>query len=72
VAAGRPVRAVWENKLGGITFEVGAHADRCFVKWAPVASGIDLGEEAARLSWAVSFTPVRSYSARAPTTPGRG
>ena len=58
VAAGRPVRAVWENELGGITFEVGARTDRCFVKWAPAASGVDLGEEAARLSWAVSFTPV--------------
>ncbi len=57
-AAGRPVRAVWENELGGITFEVGARTDRCFVKWAPAASGIDLGEEAARLSWAVSLTPV--------------
>ena len=58
VAAGRPARAVWENELGGLTFEVGAGADRCFVKWSPAASGIDLAEEAARLSWAVSFTPV--------------
>jgi aminoglycoside phosphotransferase len=58
VAAGRPLRAVWQNELGGRTFEVGAGADRCFVKWSPAASGIDLREEAARLSWAVSFTPV--------------
>ena len=58
VAAGRPTRAVWENQLGGLTFEVGAGADRCFVKWSPAASGIDLAAEAARLSWAVSFTPV--------------
>jgi aminoglycoside phosphotransferase len=57
-AAGRTVRAVWENELGGITFEVGAGTDRCFVKWAPAASGIDLSAEAARLSWAVAFTPV--------------
>jgi kanamycin kinase len=57
-AAGRPLRAVWENELGGLTFEVGADPDRCFVKWAPAASGIDLAEEAARLRWAVSFTPV--------------
>ena len=58
VAAGRPVRLVWVNELGGRTFEVGADPDRCFVKWTPVASGIDLGQEAARLFWAVAFTPV--------------
>jgi aminoglycoside phosphotransferase len=58
VAAGRPARSVWENELGGLTFEVGAGPDRCFVKWAPAASGIDLAAEAARLRWAVSFTPV--------------
>ena len=58
IAAGRPARAVWDNELGGVTFEVGASPDRCFVKWAPAGSGIDLGAEAARLSWAVSFTPV--------------
>lgn len=58
LAAGRPVRAVWENELGGLTFEVGAKASRCFVKWAPAGSGIDLAREAARLSWAAAFTPV--------------
>ena len=35
VAAGRPARQVWRNMLGGRTFEVGANADRCFVKWTP-------------------------------------
>ncbi len=58
LAAGRSVRVVWENELGGLTFEVGADPDRFFVKWAPAASGIDLGKEAARLSWAVAFAPV--------------
>jgi aminoglycoside phosphotransferase len=58
VADGRPARLVWVNELGGRTFEVGADPDRCFVKWTPAASGIDLGQEAARLSWAVAFTPV--------------
>ena len=42
VAAGRPAREVWENAVGGRTFEVGSGADRCFVKWTPAASGIDL------------------------------
>ena len=58
VAAGRPVRLVWENELGGLTFEVGEDPDRCFVKWAPAATGIDLSSEAARLAWARPYTPV--------------
>lgn len=57
-AGGRRVRPVWENELGGVTFEVGADPERCFIKWAPAASGIDLTNEVARLSWAVTFTPV--------------
>lgn len=57
-AHGRRVRPVWENELGGITFEVGADPERCFVKWTPLTSGIDLSDEVARLSWAVAFTPV--------------
>jgi len=58
VAAGRVTRLVWENEAGGLTYEVGAGPDRCFVKWTPPASGIDLGEEAVRLVWAAPFTPV--------------
>jgi aminoglycoside phosphotransferase len=58
VAAGRPVREVWENELGGRTFEIEADAGRCFVKWTPTSSGICLSDEVARLAWAVSFTPV--------------
>jgi len=58
VAAGRPAREVWENAVGGRTFEVGSGADRCFVKWTPAASGISLADEAARMAWAVPFTPV--------------
>lgn len=58
VAAGRPLRPVWQNELGGLTFEVGAGNSRCFVKWAPCGSGIDLGAEADRMRWAAPFTPV--------------
>ncbi len=58
VAAGRLVRVVWQNNSGGLTCEVRAGPDRCFVKWAPSASGIDLASEAARLAWARPFTPV--------------
>jgi kanamycin kinase len=57
LAAGYPIRAVWENELGGITFEVtGPH--RVFVKWAPNDGSLDLDAEVARLSWATPFTPV--------------
>jgi aminoglycoside phosphotransferase len=58
VAGGRPVRAVWRNRLGGLTCEVGTGLGRWFVKWAPAASGADLPGEAARLRWAEPFTPV--------------
>lgn len=58
VAAGRRLRMVWENELGGLTFEVGDGPDRCFVKWAPGDSGIDLAAEAARLGWAAAFAIV--------------
>jgi kanamycin kinase len=59
LAAGQPCRAVWENELGGLTFEIGEPAQRRFVKWAPrSAVGLDLNAEAERLRWAVAFTPV--------------
>jgi aminoglycoside phosphotransferase len=63
VAAGRPVRQVWENEAGGRTFEVGTAGegptpDRCFVKWAPRGSDLRLAAEATRLRWAVAFIPV--------------
>jgi aminoglycoside phosphotransferase len=55
---GRRARPVWENELGGLTFEVGRGRKRCYLKWAPTESGIDLAAEAARLRWARRFTPV--------------
>jgi kanamycin kinase len=58
LAAGRPARAVWRNETGGLTFELGAGADRRFVKWAPAGSGINLSREVRRLRWAAPFTPV--------------
>ena len=58
LAAGAALRAVWENELGGITFAVGEGAGARFVKWAPVASGIDLPREAQRMRWAVQYTSV--------------
>ena len=58
LAGGGAVRPVWVNELGGITVEIGGGDQRRFVKWAPAGSGIDLAAEAARLRWAVAFTPV--------------
>jgi aminoglycoside phosphotransferase len=58
LAAGERIRPVWVNEVGGRTFEVGAGERRRFVKWAPAGRGLDLAAEAARLAWAVAFTPV--------------
>ncbi|MFI9270259.1 aminoglycoside 3'-phosphotransferase [Kitasatospora sp. NPDC052896] len=57
-ASGRPVRAVWRNEPGGLTFQIGRGDSRQFVKWTPVGSGVDLSAEVARLRWAVGFTVV--------------
>lgn len=58
LAADRAVHPVWENELGGLTFEVGAGDERCFIKWSPADSGIDLAAEARRMRWASAFTRV--------------
>ena len=58
LADGRDVRAVWLNQLGGLTFEIGVGADRCFAKWAPIGTGLDLAGEAARMAWARPFSSV--------------
>lgn len=58
LAAGRPVRAVWQNEVGALTFQVGLGDARQFVKWTPTGSGIDLSAEVVRLRWAVAFTVV--------------
>jgi kanamycin kinase len=51
------VRLAWENE-DALTFEVGAGPERRFVKWAPAGSPLDLTAEAARMTWAVAYTPV--------------
>jgi kanamycin kinase len=53
-----PLRPVWQNELGGLTFEGTRETERVFAKWAPAGSGLDLGAEKARLEWAGQFTPV--------------
>ncbi len=57
-AAGRPVRAVWVNELGGVTFRVGAGSTGAeFIKVAP-ADVTDFGGEAQRLRWAGRYVTV--------------
>jgi kanamycin kinase len=63
IAQRRKYRLVWQND-GALTYEVGAGEDRCFVKWSPVSSSLDLADEADRLAWAVEYTPVPRMLAR--------
>jgi len=57
LAGNRQVCLAWENE-DALTFEAGNGADRSFVKWAPAGSPLDLAAEAARMTWAVAYTPV--------------
>jgi kanamycin kinase len=54
-AKGRRLHPVWENELGGLTFQIGVGRSRLFAKWAPRGSGLDLAAEAARCLWAVDY-----------------
>ena len=56
LAAGRPVTAVWENELGGVTFAIGAGAE--YVKTYPAEHAPLLTDEAVRLRWAVEYIAV--------------
>jgi len=58
IAGDRRIRLVWGNPQGGLTYELGAASERCFVKWAPRGAPIDLAREAARFTWAGAFIPV--------------
>ncbi len=49
---------MWENEVGGRTYEVGTGTQRRFVKWLPHTSGIDLTREVVRLQWAAAYTAV--------------
>ncbi|MER6352595.1 aminoglycoside 3'-phosphotransferase [Streptomyces sp. NPDC001634] len=67
LAQERPLLPVWQNELGGLTFQIGDGEERSFAKWAPAGSGLDLAAEAERLRWAGSFTSVprvRDYGER--------
>lgn len=56
LAAGRPVAAVWENELGGVTFAIGAGDE--YVKTYPAEHAPLLTAEAVRLRWAGQYIAV--------------
>lgn len=58
-AVGRPVRAVWVNELGGVTFRVdsGMGAGCEFIKVARRGTA-DFANEARRLRWAAPYLAV--------------
>jgi kanamycin kinase len=57
-AGGRPVRAVWVNEEGGVTFRLGSRASGSeFVKVAD-AERTDFAGEARRLRWAAQYVAV--------------
>jgi kanamycin kinase len=62
VAGGGSVRAVWENELGGLTFEVGAGPERRFIKWAPAGNGLS------RYSEVLSITQLGRAADTGPDT----
>jgi kanamycin kinase len=57
-AGGRELTLVWVNEAGGMTFTFGEDPGRCFIKWAPADSGLDLSGEADRMTWAGQYHPV--------------
>lgn len=58
LAAGRPIRWVWENELGGQTFRIGEGPGAAYLKWLPPHPEFDVVAEAARLRWVDGRVPV--------------
>jgi kanamycin kinase len=58
IAAGRPISPVWNNEIGGLTFQIGHGEGREFVKVAPPHPEADLHREAAKLRWATPYLTV--------------
>jgi kanamycin kinase len=56
IAAGRPVRAVWVNELGGVTFSIADGAE--YVKTYPDGYADQLVAEKQRLTWARRYVAV--------------
>lgn len=55
LAGGAGLTPVWMNSIGGLTFRTD---DGRFIKWGPRDEETNFAAEAARMRWAVQFTPV--------------
>ncbi len=55
VARGAGLVPVWRSEVGGLTFRTD---DGRYIKWGPRHPELDMGAEAARLSWAARYTTV--------------
>ncbi len=58
IAAGAPIRRVWQNELGGTTYRIDQEFGTEFVKWAPDHPEINLQLEAEKLEWAGHYIRV--------------
>ena len=58
ISRGSSIRPVWQNAIGGTTYELTDGTSRSFLKWAPAESLIDLSRERNRLEWAVRYASV--------------
>ncbi|OHT83056.1 aminoglycoside 3'-phosphotransferase [Mycobacteroides saopaulense] len=58
LASGRPILPVWDNEIGGHTFQIGTGIAREFVKVTAPHPAIDLRAEAEKLTWAGRYTTV--------------
>ena len=61
VAGGRDLSLVWANELGGLTFRIHSRSPNTtdeFIKWNPLATGVDLTLERVRLEWLQDRHPV--------------
>ena len=58
-AAGRLLTLTWVNETGGLTYAAEGGGDRCFIKWAPAGSGVDLSAAGpATSTWVTSASPT--------------
>ena len=58
VAAGRSLKPVWINELGGVTFMAGAGSDCRYLKWSANGLDPDLADEADRMRWVGRYSSV--------------
>jgi kanamycin kinase len=58
LARARPVQLVWENEMGGRTFQLGVGPEREFAKWMPPRHATSLEAERVRLAWAERHVTV--------------